>query len=626
MMPLSIAGTVGRDWRNDPDDVGTVAGVLGDLGYVSALPSASSAAWAEDLDDAIRDYQGDRGLKVDGYLRPDGPTIQALGADRAGEQAKPDPFAPAPAPAPTPTPAPTGAASGRAPANLLNLDGLAPTPRAPKQTIYAATPTERALSNAGYVYRPDPMGRIGKGDWLDERGNALGEMDKRRIAGLAAVGVADPVGLVAANEAAAKAEIAGVERAEAAAQAGAQAGFWDGLRRRIAAAARAAERNEEPTAVALPTAPARVGSVADLQLVAAAVTGALQDVAVRRALRGERLSANDVEAVARAVLASADAVRDRAADPERLADMLARRARNIHAPGEERRRAGDLAVAYREARERAAAELGPEGAGDGRMTAALAAADTADRAQRALGGHSWFATWRELRPDGDTALRPADIRAPAPGGFPTPGDEGGDADEFDDGEDGVVPAGEGVEGDAVGGNGDEIEGGKGAGNARKPRGMHNYASKGASFIGQLHHDFKKWYVEEQKKSGRKEHWKTNPVLEKKIGTGFLVPDFAFKFGEKLYIIELKPDTKFGRLAGEFKRWLYSHYLQARVRIIYYDPKTLPPNSFASGSGPKLGGGSASGAKPATRIGGGGGGGGGGLSPTDPRLKFWNLLE
>ena len=86
MMPLSIAGTVGRDWRNDPDDVGTVAGVLGDLGYVSALPSASSAAWAEDLDDAIRDYQGDRGLKVDGYLRPDGPTIQALGADRAGEQ------------------------------------------------------------------------------------------------------------------------------------------------------------------------------------------------------------------------------------------------------------------------------------------------------------------------------------------------------------------------------------------------------------------------------------------------------------------------------------------------------------------------------------------------------------
>ena len=49
------------------------------------------AAWSieavyAEIQDAIRDYQADRGLKVDGYMRPNGPTIGALNEDRAARQ------------------------------------------------------------------------------------------------------------------------------------------------------------------------------------------------------------------------------------------------------------------------------------------------------------------------------------------------------------------------------------------------------------------------------------------------------------------------------------------------------------------------------------------------------------
>jgi hypothetical protein len=543
MFPLTIAGTVGRDWRNDPDDVAPVATALGDLGYVSALPAATSAEWAEDMDDAIRDYQSDRGLKVDGYMRPDGPTIGALNEDRAARQKEQiqigDPLTPQPASAPRRQ-------------SLLNLHGDGAALRPPRQTIYAATPEERALSNAGYTYRPDPMGRIGQGDWLDPSGNVLGVLERRRIAASAPT-PAPTLSPVTAAPAAPASTAAGPLLAAAI------GGFWQGFRRQIDAARRRAAGGDDPPGVKVSVAGAHDGNADEVASVAAAVNGALGEMAVRRALRGEPMSTDDVGTVVRAVVAAAPAVIGRLAAGGRISDLLQRRERNIHVKDEERHRATSLAAVYRQTRDAAAAENDPDGA---------AASETARQGQAAVGGTAWTA---RLVPVSGAATDRAPTRPEAPNESAEHDDPDG-ADEHETLDDAEVQLA-------------SDDPGKDGKSGPKPRGMHNPNTREKASRGRAVHKWFKWYVEND--SRKMLRWEPNKNISPKEGKSRLRPDFTIKIGDRYYYLEIKPDTNSGRRAGERQRRLYERISGSRVHLFFYNPSADPPPIGGGGGGRRL---------------------------------------
>ena len=61
------------DQQPDPDDSALVSSALAGLGHGSA-----------NLFSTIKDFQASQGLKTDGWMRPGGPTYQALNAAVAG--------------------------------------------------------------------------------------------------------------------------------------------------------------------------------------------------------------------------------------------------------------------------------------------------------------------------------------------------------------------------------------------------------------------------------------------------------------------------------------------------------------------------------------------------------------
>lgn len=82
---MSIADTVGNGFKNAPRDVETVKRALGGLGYLPEDPFDRPSGFIEETTTAaIRGFQGDNGLKIDGWLRPGGETEAALksAADR----------------------------------------------------------------------------------------------------------------------------------------------------------------------------------------------------------------------------------------------------------------------------------------------------------------------------------------------------------------------------------------------------------------------------------------------------------------------------------------------------------------------------------------------------------------
>ncbi len=79
--PFTLHGTVGRSGAdNFRPDVAKVETFLGDAGYYQPLTSDGPSGWHNsNLDQAIRSFQKEKGLEVDGFLKPSGPTIGKIG-------------------------------------------------------------------------------------------------------------------------------------------------------------------------------------------------------------------------------------------------------------------------------------------------------------------------------------------------------------------------------------------------------------------------------------------------------------------------------------------------------------------------------------------------------------------
>jgi hypothetical protein len=214
--------------------VKAVATNLSWLGYPEAETAADTGRWDGGVETGLRNYQRERGVTVDGWAAPGGETERALNGDlpRANWARDEDSFASArsferrldgildngPASRASPVAAaraffaragaqdrigmPSPARDSiEEPLGDSTVTGeplkLKPLPQSPAGEASApAVPTldevEDILTNGGYRYRPDPMGRLGKGDWTDSDGNVLSPSEKTRILEKAQLGQSAP--------------------------------------------------------------------------------------------------------------------------------------------------------------------------------------------------------------------------------------------------------------------------------------------------------------------------------------------------------------------------------------------------------------------------------------------------
>lgn len=88
--PFTLHGSVGRSGAdNFRPDVAKVETFLGDAGYYKPLTGDGPSGWHNaNLDQAIRTFQKDKGLEVDGFLKPGGPTIGKIGSLLGGGDAQ----------------------------------------------------------------------------------------------------------------------------------------------------------------------------------------------------------------------------------------------------------------------------------------------------------------------------------------------------------------------------------------------------------------------------------------------------------------------------------------------------------------------------------------------------------
>lgn len=74
-----IEGFVGNNRENKPDDVMHVKSVLHELGYFDSTKEPEPHGYiTREMDDGIKRYQKDRGLRVDGWMKPGGETELAM--------------------------------------------------------------------------------------------------------------------------------------------------------------------------------------------------------------------------------------------------------------------------------------------------------------------------------------------------------------------------------------------------------------------------------------------------------------------------------------------------------------------------------------------------------------------
>jgi murein L,D-transpeptidase YcbB/YkuD len=77
-MSISIKKTLQQDGSNDPDDVLAIKKALNGTGHYKTPDYGITPYPDRSLFDAIKKYQKDWDLKVDGVMYPDGETIQSL--------------------------------------------------------------------------------------------------------------------------------------------------------------------------------------------------------------------------------------------------------------------------------------------------------------------------------------------------------------------------------------------------------------------------------------------------------------------------------------------------------------------------------------------------------------------
>lgn len=77
---LKLKNSVGNNLANDPDDVIAVKSVMTRMGRLRLDPDKAEphAYLTRDLDEALKSYQKERGLRVDGIMFPGGETEKSL--------------------------------------------------------------------------------------------------------------------------------------------------------------------------------------------------------------------------------------------------------------------------------------------------------------------------------------------------------------------------------------------------------------------------------------------------------------------------------------------------------------------------------------------------------------------
>lgn len=78
-MAFTLNQPIGTNYRADPDDIMNTKRALNQLGYYKVPAHRGIDDWTDDaMFDGIRSFQKANGLKVDAFMRPDGPTAKAI--------------------------------------------------------------------------------------------------------------------------------------------------------------------------------------------------------------------------------------------------------------------------------------------------------------------------------------------------------------------------------------------------------------------------------------------------------------------------------------------------------------------------------------------------------------------
>lgn len=76
---FSLNKAVGSNYTVDPGDIVNTKTALNQLGYYDVPPHHGIDDWTDDsMFNGIKAFQKDKGLKVDGFMRPGGPTEAAI--------------------------------------------------------------------------------------------------------------------------------------------------------------------------------------------------------------------------------------------------------------------------------------------------------------------------------------------------------------------------------------------------------------------------------------------------------------------------------------------------------------------------------------------------------------------
>lgn len=76
---FKLNAPMGTDYRVDPTDIVNTKKALHQLGYYKIPSHRGFDDWTDDaMFNGIRTFQKANGLKIDGFMRPEGPTEQAI--------------------------------------------------------------------------------------------------------------------------------------------------------------------------------------------------------------------------------------------------------------------------------------------------------------------------------------------------------------------------------------------------------------------------------------------------------------------------------------------------------------------------------------------------------------------
>ncbi|MBI5162757.1 MAG: peptidoglycan-binding protein [Magnetospirillum sp.] len=76
---LKLTSPIGTNYRTDPADLMSTKRALNVLGYYDIPPERGIDDWADGaMFEGIRQFQKANGLKIDGFMRPEGPTVKAM--------------------------------------------------------------------------------------------------------------------------------------------------------------------------------------------------------------------------------------------------------------------------------------------------------------------------------------------------------------------------------------------------------------------------------------------------------------------------------------------------------------------------------------------------------------------